>query len=205
MVAGTIGRVHARPAVLAGSSSSTASITNGWIRANRPPRTMSRGLKMLTRTARPTPSHRPTWSRAATPRWTPRPHRRGPPPLRHARRHAACRPGIRSASSPTSVSQHPKEPHRQGVPTGSTGMCPTSPPIAGGARQRPAVDDQATADADLAGEEHHVGDADGRPRRALRERPEVRLVGDCDRDGHAERARQPVAERDVRQPRFGAM
>ena len=78
--------------------------------------------------------------------------------------------------------------------------------VAGRAGQRLAVDDQPAADADLAGDEQDVVDADRRAAPVLGQGAKVRLVGDQDRHGRAERA-APAARPSgtSRQPRFGAI
>ena len=80
--------------------------------------------------------------------------RRGPPRPRRCPPSGGRPARTSSASSPTSVSQQPTEPHRQ-VDAGERvdGQVPDLAAVAGDARQRAAADDHPAADADLAGEE----------------------------------------------------
>ena len=67
--------------------------------------------------------------------------------------------------------------------------------VAGRAGQRLAVDDEAAADADRAPDEDDVVDAAGRAAAMLRERRQVGLVGERDRDVRSEGLGQVLAER----------
>ena len=189
------------------SSASSVSRTNGWIRPWRPPRTMSRGLRTLTRPAEPDPEPAADVRRAPQPpapsllppRAGPRPRRRGP-------RRGGSRPVRRSAPSPTSVSQHPIEPQRHCAPSGLTGRWPISPAYPARPGQRAPADDHAAADADLARDEQQVVDAHRRAAPVLGQRAQVGIVGDRDRDVDRELARQQAPPSGTStQPRLGAI
>ena len=95
------------------------------------------------------------------------------------------------------VSQQPTAPQRQVAPAGFDRDVADLAAVAGRAGHRPAIDDQPAADADLARDVQHVVIADGGPAAVLGQSPEVRLVGDRDRDAHVERPIEPFAERDI--------
>jgi len=69
--------------------------------------------------------------------------------------------------------------------------------VTGGPGQWPAVDDEPAAHADLAGDEQDVFSTDRRSAPQLRERAQIGLVDDGDRDGHGEGIREALSERDV--------
>ena len=171
--------------------------TIGWIRPKVPPRTITRGLSRLTRSASPTPSQRPARSRLAS--------AAGPPARgvgdervdRLGGRHRRQAPPRSRASSPTSSSQQPTEPHRHAPPAGLIGRVTDLAREAGDARQRVPVDDDPAADADLARDEDHVVGAPAGTATQLRQRTEVGIVGDVDRQVQAERLADERAERDV--------
>src|SRR4029450_10384235 len=76
--------------------------------------------------------------------------------------------------------------------------------VAAPAAQRPAVGDDARADAQLAGQVDHVRGARGRAGRDLRRDREVGVVLDGDRVGRvAERLQQVRAQRHVRPAEVG--
>ncbi len=111
------------------SSPSTVAATKGWSTARRPPRTMRAGLSVLTRPARPIPSHWPVASSASSAPASPASASASTASTAAVPPSAGRPARTRSASSPTSVSQQPTEPHRQVAPaSGLTGRWPTSPP-----------------------------------------------------------------------------
>ena len=127
---------RARAGARRSSSCSRPAPTNGWIRPNRPPRTISSGSRMLTRPASPIAEpaadvvegaqrgRDPASARAASRR--PRRDRR-----------SGGRPARRSsAASPTSVSQQPTEPQRHGAAVRVDRHVPDLAAVAGGTGQR---------------------------------------------------------------------
>jgi hypothetical protein len=75
--------------------------------------------------------------------------------------------------------------------------------VPGDPGQRPSVDDQASADPDLAGDEQHVVKPDGGTATVLRERPQICLVGNRDGQVQREDLGQPFAKRDVTPTKIG--
>ena len=159
--------------------------TKGWMRPKSPPRTTTCGLKTLTRPASPKPSQRADLverlehvGRAGgglaedgldlLAARRPGDGRRGAGARPRRPRSPSSRPS-RSGTSPVGVDRHVPDLAREPA----------------GAGERLAVDDQASADADLAGEEEDVLRADGGAPAQLGERAEVGLVG------HGDRQRRP--------------
>ena len=120
-------------------------------------------------------------------------------PLDRRRAARGCRGWTAAAraapAAPTTVSRHPRLPHRQMSPCGSTCTCPISPAVP----REPAVHLAADHDpgAGPVGRPHvdRVAVEPGRPVRALRERPEVRVVVDEHRAAQA--LRQHVTDVDL--------
>ena len=83
------------------------------------------------------------------------------------------------------------------MPDGIDGDVPDLTAVAGDARQRATVDDDAAADTDLARDIEHVVRAEGGSPARLGQGAEVGLVGDGHGYGRLQRGRQPFRERDV--------
>ena len=165
----------------------TSSSSHGASGPKQPPRTTAWTSKRLKVDASAMPSERPASSSARTTSGSPDSARRTSSSVRLRDRPATGgTPAARAIDSwPTNVSTHPRLPHAHSGAVRVDGDVTELAAEAVRPAEEPAAEHDAAADADLAEDADEVVDPDGGARPVLRERGEVRLVLDVDREARA--------------------